>query len=330
MALRRFSPLRETSNASEAWFAEFPLTGPAGEPVDLERTFRSHGLASLPPMRLDEDTGTLEITLPVRGFRPRTVRISESRPGYGIASAIGPPPGREEGGEILAGVKHVLRLDEDLSGFYELAARDPELAWATKGAGRMIRSATVFEEVVKTICTTNCSWSATTRMIGALVEHLGEKAPGAPPTGLSGRTFPTARAMAGVEEGFYRDIVRAGYRGRHLLALACSVASGDLDLESMDADPEELPDSELYARLLALPGVGPYSASHIMTMLGRYSRLILDSWTRPKYARVSGEQTIGDEEIEARFSGYGPYKGLAFWLYLTRDWVDEPQTEASA
>jgi hypothetical protein len=55
-------------------------------------------------------------------------------------SAVGPPPGREEGERIFAAVRRVLRLDEDLSGFYALAARDPDLSWGTKGAGRMVRS----------------------------------------------------------------------------------------------------------------------------------------------------------------------------------------------
>ena len=228
-------------------------------------------------MRLDESADTLELTLLIPGFRPRTVRISGSRPGHGIASVVGPSPEHGEAEEIFAGVRHVLRLDEDLSRFYEQAAEDPELAWVVKGAGRMIRGATVFEDVVKTICTTNCSWSATTRMVSALVEHLGEKAPGAPPTGPLGRAFPTAWAMAKAGEEFYRDVVRAGYRGKSLLALARSVSEGDLDLESLNTTSEKLPDDELYAQLLALPGVGPYSAAHIMTMLGRYSRLILDS-----------------------------------------------------
>lgn len=110
--------------------------------------------------------------------------------------------------------------------------------------------------------------------------------------------------------------------GRYLLALSRSVAGGDLDLESFDADPEELPDDELERRLLALPGVGPYAAAHVMMMLGRYSRLILDSWTRPTYARLVGRDSVADKEIEARFSPYGPYKGLAFWLYLTRGWLE--------
>ncbi len=270
-------------------------------------------------MRLDENTHALELTLPLDGLRPRTVRVLESSSGHGTASVVGPPPCSEELALLLARIRHVLQLDEDLSGFYSLAAGDPELSWVTRGAGRMIRGATVFEDVVKTLCTTNCSWSATRRMVSALVEHLGEKAPGAPETGPWGRAFPTARAMAEAGEGFYRDVVRAGYRGEYLLALACSVASGGLDVESLDA--EELSDDEVEGRLLALPGIGPYAAAHIMMLLGRYSRLILDSWTRPTYARISGKR-VEDAEIEARFLRYGPYKGLAFWLYLTRGWVD--------
>jgi 3-methyladenine DNA glycosylase/8-oxoguanine DNA glycosylase len=299
--------------------------GPADEPVDLARTFRSHGLAALPPMHPNTQARLLEATLPLNGSTPRTVLISQGKPGYGIVEAVGAPPEPEEGIRLMAAVKRVLRLDEDLSGFYEQAAGDPELSWATSGAGRMLRSATVFEEVIKTICTTNCAWSATTRMVSALVEHLGEKAPGAPETGPVGRAFPTPEAMAEAGEEFYKDVVRAGYRGRYMLALARSVVGGSVDLEALDAPREELPDDELEKRLLALPGLGPYAAAHVMMMLGRYSRLILDSWTRPKYAAVTGGRTKKDTTIISRFRRYGPYAGLAFWLVLTRDWVVEDE-----
>jgi 3-methyladenine DNA glycosylase/8-oxoguanine DNA glycosylase len=301
---------------------EFPLLGPGGERIDLRRTFLSHGVASLPPASVHETGEELEITLPVRGDLPRTVRIGPGRPGYGEARLDGGWPDGAVGENLLASVRHVLRLDEDLSAFYALAAADPGLAWVAGGAGRMVRSATVFEEVAKTICTTNCSWAATVRMVAALVEHLGEKAPGALPTGVYGRAFPTAVAMAGADEAFYRDVVRAGYRGRYLLGLARAVAEGSLDLEALGrVGPEEMPDDELEASLLALPGVGPYAASHVMLLLGRYSRLILDSWTRPTYARLAGGPAP-DAEITRRFARYGPYAGLAFWMYLTRDWVE--------
>jgi len=214
-------------------------------------------------------------------------------------------------------------MEEDLSPFYDLAATDPDLAWATDGSGRMIRSQTVFEEVIKTICTTNCASSATKRMVTALVEHLGEPAVGAPAEGPWGRTFPRPEAMADAGEGFYREQMRAGYRGVYFAKLASSVAEGEIDLEAWGgASADELPDDELERRLLALPGVGPYAAAHVMMMMGRYSRLIFDSWTRPTYARLAGKKTVTDAAIERRFKRFGRYRGLAFWLYLTRPWLD--------
>ena len=209
----------------------------------------------------------------------------------------------------------MFRLDEDLSAFYAVAKGDPQLAWAAAGAGRMLRSPTVFEDVVKTICTTNCAWSGTVRMVTALVDNLGVAAP------TGGRTFPRAAAMAEAGADFYRDIARAGYRGAYLRALAEDVASGALDLEELN-DPG-VSDDEVEERLLALPGVGPYAAAHVMlTSLGRYSRLVLDSWTRPTYAKLAGRKA-SDKTIERKFRRYGDFSGLAFWLLLTRTWVPE-------
>ena len=287
---------------------ELPLLGAGGEPVDFRRTLASHGVAALPPSSIDEEAWTLEVTLP-SGRGARTVRVSEGRPGHA----------RVEGATdaVLAQLRHMFRLDEDLSAFYAVAREDPQLAWAAAGAGRMLRCPTVFEDVVKTICTTNCAWGGTVRMVTALVEHLGVAAP------TGGRTFPRPAAMAEAGEDFYRDVARAGYRGPYLRTLAGDVASGALDLEQLN-DPE-LPVEEVEARLLALPGVGPYAAAHVMlTSLGRYSRLVLDSWTRPTYARLAGRKA-SDKTIERKFRRYGEFAGLAFWLLLTRGWVpNEP------
>jgi N-glycosylase/DNA lyase len=127
--------------------------------------------------------------------------------------------------------------------------------------------------------------------------------------------------MAAAPEAFYRDVVRAGYRGPYLRRLAAAVADGSLALECL-RDPG-LPDREVERRLLALGGVGPYAAAHIMlTSLGRDRYLILDSWTRPTYARLSG-RPADDASIRRRFRRYGEQAGLAFWLFVTRDWVED-------
>jgi N-glycosylase/DNA lyase len=306
-----------------SWSAELPLVGAGGEPVDLWRTLSSHGVADLPPNRIDEDARILEVTLRLSRGLPRTAAVAQSRTGTAALTVLGSPPSEAKAAELVERVRHVLRLDEDLSPFYELIAEDADLSWAARGAGRLLRSATVFEDVVKTIATTNCAWGATVRMVGALVEHLGEPAAGGDRDGPHGRAFPTPEAMAAAGDEFYKDTVRAGYRGAYFRSLAHSVASGGLDLEELGTTPrEELPDEEVATRLLALPGVGPYAAAHVMMLLGRYTPLILDSWTRPKYALVNGRKA-SDRTIERRFRRYGPYAGLAFWLYLTRDWVDD-------
>ncbi len=302
-----------------------PLRGAGGETIDLWRVLQSHGFTGLPPMYVNAEQRSVEVTLRLHPDKPRTVVLSGPRQGVVVVELLGRAPGARTTEKIKASVAHILRLDASLGSFYELAASDPDLSWVAVGAGRMMRSATAFEEVVKTICTTNCSWSATTKMVNALVEHLGEPAATAPRSGARGRAFPEPDAMAAADESFYKDIVRAGYRGPYLRSLATAVASGELDLEAMGAaSTDELSDDELEAQLLALPGVGPYAAAHIMMMLGRYSRLILDSWTRPTYARLIGKKKVADASVARRFKRYGPYAGLAFWLFLTKDWVEEP------
>jgi 3-methyladenine DNA glycosylase/8-oxoguanine DNA glycosylase len=309
---------------SETWQTEMRLAGPGGEPIDLWRTLTSHGLTALPPMDLDEGHQMMRVTLPAGRGRPRTVELSSGRAGYLRVVIPGRPPGKAAGQALRDTVRRMLRLDDDLSPFYERVKDDPDLAWVVSGAGRIVRSPTVFEDVIKTICTTNCAWSATERMIGALCQHLGDPAPGAPDDGPLGRAFPTPEAMAEAPEAFYRDLARAGYRAPYLIEIAQAVAGGDLDLEALGrASADELPDDELAERLLALPGVGPYAAAHIMLILGRYSRLILDSWTRPKYASLIGKKKVSDKTIERRFRRYGDHRGLAFWMFLTRDWVDD-------
>jgi len=227
-----------------------------------------------------------------------------------------------EAAEVVQTVCRMLRLEEDLSGFYLRAEHDPDLSWAAdEDAGRILRSASAFEDVIKTICTTNCTWSATERMVEALVSELGPIAPS-----LSGsaprRAFPAASVLAEQNEDFYSGVMRAGYRGQYIRAISVAVANGTVNLEELTREhPAALADREVENLLLSLPGVGPYATAHIMMMLGRFSRLVFDSWTVPKYRNLTGRHRITTKGIERRFRRYGEYAGLAFWLYLTRDWL---------
>lgn len=281
------------------------LLGAGGEPISFAHTIDSHGVASLPPAVTNDD-GTYATALRLAG-RPRRVVLREED--GALAADFSGVLSAEERRQATTAIRRMFRLDEDLSPFYDAVRDDPALGWVAIGAGRMLASTSVFEEVVKTICTTNCAWSGTVRMVTALVEDLG------------GGAFPSVEQMASAKEAWYRDVARAGYRGAYLRELARDVRAG-LDLEAL-APSRGLGDEECEERLLALPGVGPYAAAHVMMLLGRYHRLILDSWTRPTYLRLSGKKRAADSTIRRAFARYGPYAGLAFWLFLTRNWHEE-------
>ncbi|MBV8372141.1 MAG: Fe-S cluster assembly protein HesB, partial [Candidatus Eremiobacteraeota bacterium] len=261
---------------------------------------------SLPPARLQE--APFEY---YRTFRSGTgvveVRMRERR-GALVADSPSALP-RGDRARIERAVARMFRLGDDLSAFYARIAADAQLGWAAAGAGRLLSSPTVFEDVVKTICTTNCAWSATIRMTAALVER-------------GGGTFPEPGVLAETPERWYSDVARMGYRGPYVREIARRVSVGELDLESL-LPVRGRSDDDVESALLALPGVGPYAAAHIMQLLGRYHRLVLDSWTRPTYLRLSKRKRATDATIRRDFARYGEYAGLAFWLFVTRDWVED-------
>jgi N-glycosylase/DNA lyase len=171
----------------------------------------------------------------------------------------------------------------------------------------------VFEDLTKLLCTTNCTWSATRRMVTALVARLG--APG--PNG--GRAFPTPARMAAEPESFYRDVIRAGYRARALRELAAGAAREPEALERLRR--VDWSSANLRRALLALHGIGPYAAEQMLRLLGRHDFLALDSWCLATFARRNGRRRPPARgTIERAYARYGAYRGLAMWLDLTRDW----------
>jgi N-glycosylase/DNA lyase len=302
------------------------------EPFDLALVVRSHGWYDLPPWRWDPERGVLARPLRLASGRAIQAEVAAADRGLAFrAQAVG-RLSAAEAREARAQMERCLALDEDLGPFRVLAAaleerraagrgRDlPDLRWAlTRGAGRLLRSPNVYEDAVKTLCTTNCSWALTRAMVANLCERLGEEAPG------GGRTFPTPAAMAAQEERFYRERIRAGYRAPFLRDLARAAADGSLDLEAL-RDPA-LPTEDVAERIAALAGFGPYATEHLLRLLGRHGHLALDSWTRAKLARLRGKRRPPKDAAMRRwYAPYGAWAGLAMWLEVTADWHGDRPT----
>jgi N-glycosylase/DNA lyase len=287
--------------------AQLPLRGAGGEPVSFARTIYSHGCAELAPASIQTEPLRYRRTLRAGG---RVVEIVLSEKNDHVIVETGVRLGHRSAAEIERIVARMFRLDDDLSAFYAAVVGDERLQWAAAGAGRMLASPTVFEDVVKTICTTNCTWSSTIRMTRALAE-LGEGA------------FPEPAVLARTPARWYAGVAKMGYRGPYVKQIASDIVAGRLNLEALVARGVRS-DDEVEEALLELPGIGPYAAAHVMQIVGRHRRLVLDSWTRPTYVRLAQRRSASDTTIRRAFARYGDYAGLAFWLFLTRSWVAEP------
>src|SRR2546427_13008373 len=285
-------------------------------PTDFNfyRTVLSHGWCELLPFELDRAKWKLTRVIEIDRAKPATVEVSPWRGGMKLE--VSRRVGERAAQQIVRDVRHMFRLDDDLQEFYRVMIADPEFAWiAEQGAGRLLRSPTVFEDLVKMICTTNCSWALTEKMVTGLVESLGRE------SNDGSRTFPSPEAMALMPVNFYVNEVRSGYRASYLKELADRVASGELDVEEWRKSP--LPTSELTRELRSVKGVGPYAAENVLKLLGRYDGLALDSWTRAKFftVRNKGRKTT-DKKIARYYSRFKEWRGLALWCDMTRDWLD--------
>jgi len=293
------------------------LTLPTPEGFEFWRTVRSHGWYALPPFSHDESSRTLSRILSLQDGS--TVACVASGTDQAVRVHVNSHHAltREQRLAVKKQMARCLRLDEDFTPFHTAVRNMPRFKWIAKsGSGRMLRSPTVFEDVVKMICTTNCTWALTTVIVTNLVHRLGRKFES------SRHAFPSPQALAETSEKFLRKEVKAGYRAPYLLELARRVANSDLDLESWRTSA--LPTDELFAEMRKVKGIGPYAAGNIMKLIGRYDYLGLDSWVRARYFELHrrGRQ-VKDSTIERDYRQYGRWRGLVFWLEMTRTWHEE-------
>jgi len=291
---------------------EITILTPPG--FSFRRTVLSHGWCALRPFEFDKTDWTLVRVIEAGETAPVTVKISAEKKGLAISTSRRLK--KSAGEKIARDVRHMFRLDDDLREFYRVTSTEPDFAWiAREGAGRLLRSPTVFEDLVKMICTTNCSWAATEKMVSGLVNELGCESD-------DGRkSFPTAAAMACRPEKFFRDKIRAGYRSSYLRELAQRVASGALDVESWLAT--ELTTKDLMNEIKSVKGAGNYAAENLLKLIGRYDGLALDSWTRAQFARARNNGRIASDKKIARFySRFDSWRGLALWCDMTIHWLD--------
>ncbi len=280
-------------------------------PFSLWAVVESHGWARLPPFAADPSVGVL--TRVERLESARVVELVIRETVEGVAVAVRDPLTGPEREEIARKVWWMLGLGENLSPFYALVRQEPRLAHVERRAlGRMLRSPTVFEDLVKTLLTTNITWAGTTRMVMALVSHYGDPLP----TDPSRNAFPTPTQLAAASVEDLRAC-GLGYRAPLVADIARRVAAGELPLEELKDGHRS--SAEVCAILRQVQGIGEYGASLLALLTGHYDCLPVDTWALKLVSREwYAGQSVDRRAVEAAFEKWAPWQGLAYWFW---DWT---------
>ncbi|MEM1184315.1 MAG: hypothetical protein AAGI53_04850 [Planctomycetota bacterium] len=278
---------------------------------DLARDCCSYGYFLLAPNHWDVGTQSQHRVLDLPGGAA-AVRIDQPRRGPksgSIRARFDRMLERSEHSEARRQITRMLRLDEteaDVKAFHKV---DPR--WKKRGQARLFRSPTLFEDVIKTVTSCNVAWPSTIKMNERLCTVLGSK------TASGVRGFPSARKIARTRAGTLRARCSVGYRDQRMVDLAKLFATGKIDEPWLEAP--ETHDDDVFMFLLTLPGIGPYAAGNIMQLLGRYSRLALDTESVRHGKSVLGYDGTDRQilkQLAEHYEPFGEHRFKSYWFEL--------------
>jgi 3-methyladenine DNA glycosylase/8-oxoguanine DNA glycosylase len=287
----------------------FTLTPPTS--FNLPAVVRSHGWIQMTPFAETPDHGLSYVIQMANG---NVLRFEIHSLNAELSVETSTSLTNSERAGLTRTISWMLDLEQDFTEFYSLAQNEPKLAkMVERQAGRVLRSPTLFEDVVRTLLTTNTLWKHTLRMCRELTTRYGAPLPG----DGEQHAFPTAERLADVDEPILREQCRMGYRAPYVNELANRVASGALDLESLKTST--LPTTELRKELMTIKGVGGYAAANLLMLLGRYDYVPVDSWALKVVSKefFAGEK-VTPKQVLSTFAKWGKWQGLVYWFW---DWA---------
>jgi 3-methyladenine DNA glycosylase/8-oxoguanine DNA glycosylase len=283
------SPRRRVTSPEHETVLNFPWS------IDLALTIASHGWVHLAPWRWDPEAGRLARTERIRSATG-TVEIAQREPTAVIVRCNGFNPADQM--EILRRVRRWLSVDWEPSA--AIAALPDAAPLIERGGGRMLRGSFFYEDFVKTVLTINTGWSATCRMVAALVAEPGDGA------------FPGPGELLAYGEERLRERAKLGFRAqtvilatRRMLDDGAITSAGDGTAGSLGHD-----------YLLSLKGIGPYAAAHCRVLLHDFGRIPVDSvvtvYLRERYS-------CDPAAFAADRSSWGDYLALGYRLARLRE-----------
>jgi DNA-3-methyladenine glycosylase II len=232
-------------------------------------------------------------------------------------------------------LERMLGLDVDLAAFYRFAETDLRLGPLVhrfRGV-KPPRLPTVFETLVNAIACQQITLTQGIHLLNRLSQTYGVAGSDgaidsddqtAPAGGswthpanlaLPAHAFPRPQDLAGIEPQDLKPLGFSTNKGRALVELARAICNGSLELEAL----VELDDDAVISRLLALRGVGRWTAEYVLLRgLGRTSVFPGDDvGARNNLQRWLGlAEPLDYAGVQRALAGWKPYSGLIYFHLL--------------
>ncbi|KAF5200348.1 hypothetical protein FRX31_010065 [Thalictrum thalictroides] len=304
---------------------------------NLEKAVCSHGFFMMAPNNWDSSTKVLR-----RPFRlssnSRTIILVHIYQPSSNASVLHVqvdtkhPMSAHDQKILLAQVTRMLRISEkderDITKFHDIHSEAESI-----GFGRIFRSPTLFEDIVKCILLCNCGWDRTLAMVKSLCDLQMSftktrskrrdrvKCEGEP---LMSGDFPTWEELASVDAEFLKKHCNLGYRANTIIRLATMIKSGKLSLENFEKD-EDFDGAR--KKLQHIKGIGVFISDYVVTCIGDYQKIPADTETIRHITEIHARKNCNLKTVqklaEEIYGKFAPFQYLAYWFELWKYYEEE-------
>lgn len=174
-----------------------------------------------------------------------------------------------------------------------------------KGAGRLLRAPSLWEDAAKTLFTTNCSWALTKKICEVL---CGE--PFVSPSPNGSFPFPKPETIIKFSPQDLRRLSPIGYRADSLKKLA-EIFVNDPSIKEIESCKYDY--NTAFNKIIKLKGFGNYATTHLLVLSGYFQKVPIDtvavSFLKKNYGMRKPESFIN-----RHYKSWGEFKWWGFTL----------------
>jgi 3-methyladenine DNA glycosylase/8-oxoguanine DNA glycosylase len=284
------------------------VTTPAD--FNFRSTLNSHGWERLEPFSLNRERQVLTRIerLPSQLSHLEIAQAAQNDVTIDVTVHSETPLNPADQAYVTEFIAHCFSFNWDMSRCYAKVSDNPTYSFIkTERLGRLLLAPSMWENLVKTQFLTNTHARRTTTMAAkfcTMGDPFGEK-----------HAFPTPEQVLANTLDQLEKQTGTGYRAKYIRSLAEAIVLG--------FDPESLRNpalsyEEIYEQVRALRGFGPYSASYVLKLLGRFERISIDTVICRYFKAIAGQANATDDDINAYYARFGEFKGLVAWWEVSR------------